>query len=67
VERVGAGEPVDAAARAAVAALGAPRVGGRGGVVALDARGRSAAAFNTSRMVRAWIDADGRAGYGIDP
>ena len=67
VERVRAGEPVDTAARAAVAALGAPRVGGRGGVVALDARGRPAAAFNTSRMVRAWIDADGRAGYGIDP
>ncbi len=47
------------AAAEAIQALGSARLAGRGGVLVLDTFGRAAAAFKTSRMARAWIDANG--------
>jgi L-asparaginase / beta-aspartyl-peptidase len=57
------GDPM-AAAQAAIAILG-QRVGGLGGCVLLDQRGRVGFAFNTPRMAYAYRDATGRAGLGI--
>jgi beta-aspartyl-peptidase (threonine type) len=42
-----------------------PELGGNGGVIALDARGRIALPFNTSGMYRGWIDVDGNRGTAI--
>lgn len=67
VDRIRAGESVETAVTAAVAALASPRVGGAGGVIALDRDGRAAAAFNTSRMARAWIDGSGAEHSAVDP
>ena len=37
-----------------------PKLGGDGGVIALDAQGNIATPFNTDGMYRAWIDRDGK-------
>ncbi|HEY8010602.1 MAG TPA: isoaspartyl peptidase/L-asparaginase [Rudaea sp.] len=37
-----------------------PKLGGDGGVIALDAQGNIAMPFNTDGMYRAWIDRDGK-------
>lgn len=66
VDLVRAGEGVEPAARAGVALLADERVAGVGGVILLDRFGNATAAFNTSRMARAWIDAAGRSGSGVD-
>jgi beta-aspartyl-peptidase (threonine type) len=42
-------------------------VGGEGGLILVDARGRTAFAFNTPRMSRAWVDGGGAEGSGYDP
>jgi L-asparaginase / beta-aspartyl-peptidase len=63
--RSGAG-PTEAARRA-VEALGGARVAGVGGVILLDASGEPGAAFNTSRMARAWITSAGALASGVDP
>jgi beta-aspartyl-peptidase (threonine type) len=67
VDRIAAGAAAADAARAAVAALASPRIGGVGGAIALDAAGQVGAAFNTSRMARAWIDLRGAVHSGVDP
>ncbi len=67
VERVRAGETVEPAAQAGVSSLADERIAGVGGVILLDPTGSVAAAFNTSRMARAWIDAAGRAVSGVGP
>ena len=50
--RVRAGEPLQSAARAALARL--ESIGGTGGLIALDREGNWAAPFNTEIMFRAW-------------
>lgn len=60
---VACGDPM-AAAQAAIAIL-ARRVGGFGGCVLLDLRGRVGFAFNTPRMAYAYRDAAGREGVGM--
>jgi L-asparaginase / beta-aspartyl-peptidase len=67
VDLVAAGATPDEAARAGIEALAAPRVGGVGGVIVLDATGRVGAVFNTTRMARAWIDGYGRSYSGVEP
>jgi beta-aspartyl-peptidase (threonine type) len=44
-----------------------PKLGGDGGVIALDAEGNFATPFNTDGMYRAWIDRDGRMHVAILP
>ena len=58
-----AGDDLDTAADAVMAALGA--VGGDGGFVAVDAAGRVSLPFNTRGMYRGVIGADGAARTGI--
>lgn len=41
------------------------RFGGDGGLILIDAKGRVGFAFNSARMARAWIDADGVEGSGF--
>ncbi len=48
-----------AEAAAAVIDVEVPRLGGDGGVIAIDAEGHFSLAFNTDGMYRGWIDADG--------
>ena len=62
VEQLGAKDPSEIAAHA-VAEL--TRFGGDGGLILVDARGRVGFAFNSQRMARAWIDAEGREGSGF--
>jgi beta-aspartyl-peptidase (threonine type) len=56
-------EPLARAAAGALAAL--RRVGGSGGLVAIDRRGRVAMPFNTAGMYRGWITREGRLGVAI--
>ncbi len=42
-----------------------PKLGGDGGVIALDSKGNFAMPFNTDGMYRAWVDADGKAHVAI--
>jgi L-asparaginase / beta-aspartyl-peptidase len=56
-------EPVAEAARAALRKLA--RIGGDGGLIALDRRGNIAMPFNSEGMLRACIHADGRREVGI--
>ena len=49
---------VDRAARAAIAKVG--DLGGDGGVIALDRRGRLAMPFNTAGMYRGYVTRDGQ-------
>jgi beta-aspartyl-peptidase (threonine type) len=65
VDRMRAGDDASAAARSAVAAL--DRVGGQAGIILVDRAGRIGWAFNTARMSRGWIDAEGREGAGFEP
>ena len=37
-----------------------PKLGGDGGVIALDADGNFAMPFNTEGMYRGWVDKDGK-------
>jgi isoaspartyl peptidase/L-asparaginase-like protein (Ntn-hydrolase superfamily) len=55
-------QSLHAAARAALAAIA--RLGGDGGLVAVDRRGRVAMPFNSAAMLRACIGRDGRAKIG---
>jgi L-asparaginase / beta-aspartyl-peptidase len=57
------GAPPADAARGVLAQV--RRYGGDGGVICVDARGRVGYWFDTPRMTRAWIDADGREGGGF--
>jgi L-asparaginase / beta-aspartyl-peptidase len=54
-----AGKPVAEAARTVVMDV-VPRLGGDGGVIALDAQGNFATPFNTDGMYRGWVDRDGK-------
>ena len=58
------GEPVKQAADDVVMEV-VPKLGGDGGVIALDADGNFAAPFNTEGMYRGWIDRDGKAHIAI--
>jgi beta-aspartyl-peptidase (threonine type) len=51
--------PIAEAARKVVMEV-IPKLGGDGGVIALDAQGNFATPFNTDGMYRGWIDRDGR-------
>jgi beta-aspartyl-peptidase (threonine type) len=53
------GEPVAQAAKEVVMQV-IPKLGGDGGVIALDADGNSAMPFNTEGMYRGWVDKDGK-------
>jgi L-asparaginase / beta-aspartyl-peptidase len=53
------GEPVAQAAKEVVMDA-VPKLGGDGGVIALDADGNFATPFNTEGMFRGWIDKDGK-------
>jgi len=64
-DRMAAGDPADAAAAAGVLQLA--RVGGDGGIIAVDRDGRLGFAMNTPRMSRASIDASGRESKGFAP
>jgi beta-aspartyl-peptidase (threonine type) len=52
------GKSVEQAAAAAIEKVG--KLGGTGGLIALDRRGNFATPFNTSGMYRGWIGPDGR-------
>lgn len=54
-----AGKPVAEAAKTVVMDA-IPKLGGDGGVIALDAQGNFATPFNTDGMYRGWVDRDGR-------
>jgi L-asparaginase / beta-aspartyl-peptidase len=53
------GESIDAAAKHVVMEV-VPKLGGDGGVIALDADGNFAMPFNTQGMYRGWVDKDGK-------
>jgi beta-aspartyl-peptidase (threonine type) len=53
------GEPIKQAADEVVLGV-IPKLGGDGGVIALDADGNFATPFNTEGMYRGWIDKDGK-------
>jgi len=54
-----AGKPIaDAAGEVVMNVI--PKLGGDGGVIALDAQGNFAMPFNTDGMYRAWVDRDGK-------
>ncbi len=63
VDALRAGAAPQAAAEAAMTEL--HRVKGSGGLILVDRTGRLAFAFNTARMARAWISADGVEGGGF--
>jgi beta-aspartyl-peptidase (threonine type) len=52
------GYPVDKAAKAVIKKLG--RLGGKGGVIALDRKGNHSMPFNTEGMYRGYVKADGK-------
>ncbi|HEY6985715.1 MAG TPA: isoaspartyl peptidase/L-asparaginase [Rhodanobacteraceae bacterium] len=54
-----AGKPIAEAAREVVMEV-VPKLGGDGGVIALDADGNFATPFNTDGMYRGWVDRDGK-------
>jgi beta-aspartyl-peptidase (threonine type) len=57
------GKTVEQAAAAAIEKVG--KIGGTGGLIALDRRGNFSTPFNTSGMYRGWIGADGQPHVGI--
>jgi len=59
-------EPVAQAAKEVVMDV-VPKLGGDGGVIALDVDGNVAAPFNTEGMFRGWIDRDGKIHIAIFP
>ena len=60
------GEPVAQAADDVVLGI-VPKLGGDGGVIALDAAGNIAMPFNTEGMYRGWVDRDGSIHIAIFP
>jgi len=60
------GEPIDQAAKEVVMEV-VPKLGGDGGVIALDAQGNISTPFNTEGMFRGWIDRDGKIHIAIFP
>jgi len=60
------GEPIAQAAKEVVMEV-VPKLGGDGGVIALDAQGNFATPFNTEGMFRGWIDRDGKIHIAIFP
>lgn len=52
-------QPIAKAANAVVMDV-VPKLGGDGGVIALDAKGNFATPFNTDGMYRGWVDRDGK-------
>jgi len=64
-DRMGAGDDAMSAARSALAQL--DRVRGEGGIIVLDPAGRLGWGFNSARMSRAGIDAEGRELVGFEP
>jgi len=60
------GEPVAQAADDVVLGI-VPKLGGDGGVIALDAAGNIAMPFNTEGMYRGWVDRDGNIHIAIFP
>ena len=61
--RVAAGATLDAAARAVIDEIG--RLGGDGGLISVDRRGRIAMPYNSQGMKRAWLTAGGEAGAAV--
>lgn len=59
-----AGKPLAQAAKEVVIDL-IPKLGGDGGVIALDAQGNFTTPFNTDGMYRGWVDKDGKAHVAI--
>lgn len=59
-----AGKSIEQAAKEVVIDL-IPRLGGDGGVIALDKDGNIAMPFNTDGMFRGWVDRDGKAHVAI--
>jgi len=59
-------EPVAQAAKEVVMEV-VPKLGGDGGVIALDADGNIATPFNTEGMFRGWVDRDGKIHIAIFP
>jgi isoaspartyl peptidase/L-asparaginase-like protein (Ntn-hydrolase superfamily) len=64
-DRLGAGDSPNEAARAAMDELA--RIQGAGGIIIVDRLGLVGCAFNTERMSRAWITADGQEIAGFEP
>jgi len=60
------GEPIAQAAKEVVMEV-VPKLGGDGGVIALDAQGNFSTPFNTEGMFRGWIDRDGKIHIAIFP
>ncbi len=60
------GEPIAQAAKEVVMEV-VPKLGGDGGVIALDAQGNFTTPFNTEGMFRGWIDRDGKIHIAIFP
>jgi beta-aspartyl-peptidase (threonine type) len=60
------GEPIGQAAKEVVMEV-VPKLGGDGGVIALDAQGNFSTPFNTEGMFRGWIDRDGKIHIAIFP
>jgi beta-aspartyl-peptidase (threonine type) len=65
VDALRADAPPDQAARQALAEV--RRYGGEGGIICVDRHGRVGFAFDSARLTRAWIDADGGQGSGFRP
>jgi L-asparaginase / beta-aspartyl-peptidase len=65
VDAMRAGAAPDEAARQTLAQV--RRTGGEGGIICVDRHGQVGFAFDSARMTRAWIDADGGEGSGFRP
>lgn len=61
--RVAAGASVDEAARSVIAEI--RRLGGDGGLIAVDRQGRIAMPYNSQGMKRAWLTSDGDIGAAV--
>jgi isoaspartyl peptidase/L-asparaginase-like protein (Ntn-hydrolase superfamily) len=61
--RVGAGQPLDEAARKVIEAVGA--LGGDGGIIAVDRAGNVTHPYNSEGMKRAWLTRDGEVGVQV--
>ncbi len=63
-DRIAMGDSAQLAAESAVAALAA--IGGEGGIIVVDREGQLGLAFNSERMSRAAVDADGQESSGFE-
>ena len=61
--RAAAGASIEQAAEAVIAEIG--RLGGDGGLIALDREGRIAMPYNSQGMKRAWLTPDGEVGVAV--